>query len=616
MLCHTGFTIDLWTQFIGPEFYNDPDCVRWHEYDSNSDGLAAVGDHNNPVVVFLAGTTVNDVRREIADFIIIDSEGSVTLLTDGATDTEGTTTRSLEILQSGGFWLAMFLGVCGVLLLGMQTWGADQLTSHNVALTFPATFVKGVVAASATSLSVILGDQLYRPASAPSKAWKVVLRVINMLTFAAVTGLFVNLLSSASVKFQIDTFSDTAGFRIGTVAGNTPETFMSRNYPAAQLISYNSLDEMEAGFVSGDVSALAYDTTYLVYLFNNNVKSGSRIIEERVNPYAVGIAYEQEATNATRTKMRDGLLAAIGSGTMNALQNRYLRTSEEAAASGSGGTATVLTIILWLGIVAPAMLGAVFFVNLKRLRKLTKGKVVVGLPALLWHRLRFDKTWKERRTAWMTEEECKAEDVRVETSFESLEAVGPATLNGVKQLRHMVRKLLPDSERRPSDASMVMAPATPSSPARGAASFTITPGQGARVAPEAAAASTLPAGEGTCTLTVGTARNLPDGGDGGRQGWMEWRGVPKQFFPVGGGASSEVNFGGAAMVIPVTAGEAASGAVKFVITAGDAATVLYTATVPMNLFTASPGPMMAVPADGGAPGTLDVGGTYAGVPGM
>lgn len=563
-LCHTGYTIQLWTDWYRPQFTDSPDCVRWHLFTSNDAGIAAVA--NGETVVFLAGTTVNEERRGVVDFHIIDSDGSITLLTDGTTDTGGTAGKSFEILLSPFFWGGLALAVASVLLLGAQTWGIDQLSNEKVNLTFPATFVKGVLAATATAINVILGDPMYRPSSAPSKAWKFVLRAIHIVAIAAVTGLFVNLLSTASVVFTIESFEDTAGRRVGTLAGNTPESFMSHNYPAAQIIPYDSFEDMTAGFVAGNTEALAYDTTYLVWLWRNGGPDflGTRIINERVAPYVVGIAYAKN-DDIVREKLTAGILGAYSAGAMVELRERFLSASD-ADTEASSGTATIFTVVLWLAIFAPAVLLLVVMVSLKRMRALTKGKLgTAQLLKLQIHRFKQDQVWKDTRTKYMDQDACKMEDARVETSYASIDSIGPATLNAVKEVRYHVRKIgkkigseAADSDDDAAARSVGDYVPSPTAAGAGAGFYSITPAHPHRAVP----VMTLPSAPDAFRMVIfiKAVEDLADFSLGDQGGWMEWRGVPTPITHNVGDESTST------LSVPVAHTELTSASVKFVIT--------------------------------------------------
>lgn len=461
--CFTGISIELWRQGMAPHF---PSPVTWTLATTNGEALAAV--RSGAADMFVGGATVTAQRMLNTTWLKTDLDGSLGLLTNGATVGGGVASGAGALSNPWTYAGLALVAVVG-LTLGLVTWLVDRATPDDVALTWPSDMKRGVPQAAVGALNTLTGNSAaYVPVSTPSKLWKFVLGFGNMVVLGAIAAVSALLVTGGPPAYAIASFDDTGGRPIGVgPCENAPAAYMRRHYPTAQLVCAESIDHSVRDLQDGLVDGVVYDAPYLIYTQateRENLPHAARLLLEggAVGPYPVGFACRPDDT-ATLHKMQAGMLDAVESGLLGQLETQFMNggvsVTPASPAFDAGGS--VAGVFFWLLVVVALAGGAVALVVFRRLGK-ASGRSGRAILRLFWHKVRNDEVWRTERAKFLTPAQIEMEDGRRAASLVPREAAIPHLLRIVGDLRAELAELAELS--RKSAIEPDSAPTEPDSP--------------------------------------------------------------------------------------------------------------------------------------------------------
>lgn len=448
--CLSGISIELWRKsferLFGPTSFT--------LVETNAEAIAAV--RRGAADVFVGGATVTEERSLLATWTKISLDESLGMITNGAVDVGSTTAGSLDVFASPWTYAGVGVALFIVGALGLLTWMTDRLTPDATSFTWPSDPARGIPQAAVGALKTLMGDvTAYTPVSSPSKAFKVFLSFGNLAVFGAIAAIVALLVSNSAPAFDIDSFDDLGGQRVGVgPASNAPASFVRHRHPTAQPV-YGDIADCFPRLAS-DIAACVYDLSYLAHVFERERASlppSARLIAQggTVGPYSVGWASRLNDT-ATAHLLQRGLVHAVDTGTLSELEAEFLDAGGETEEDFDAAS-LIVSIIVWLSIITPILAALVCAVLYRRLRRRGARGAPPAVAALVLHQVLGTERWKRERAAFLSPQDIELEDGRREASLVVREEAIPYLLRTFGELHASIDALAERIEAAPAVAA-------------------------------------------------------------------------------------------------------------------------------------------------------------------
>lgn len=259
---YAGMAVDLWDLIAR----NLRLSVRYVEYPTMEALLSAVQKGEVDLAVSNLSVTYDRARNLSFSYPWYDSGLRIMINEDAPADVWG------QLKKSGAlrvyFWIFVVLAVLSLLWALLRRREADFPPQWRDAL--PMTFFDVFVAARSGRLDAkhLRGGFAY--------LFAIVWMLFGLVMIAYITSTFTSAMTTASLKFEINSLRDLPGKTVGVPKGSAESLYLQRRF--IQTIPYDNMDEMLAALEKNQIDAIVTDAPVLEYWLHMHPRSKNEIV--------------------------------------------------------------------------------------------------------------------------------------------------------------------------------------------------------------------------------------------------------------------------------------------------------------------------------------------------
>jgi ABC-type amino acid transport substrate-binding protein len=314
-----GFSIDLW-EAVAKEAGFQFEMANVETVPQMLDTLKA-----RQADVAIAAISITAERHAFMDFSQPYYDSGLQILV--ATNAQSSGSLSANLARTFFSWTS--LKVVGVLLIVMLVishlvWWFER---RNNAEMYPEAYGAGVWESFWWTNSMMLagGCEAKGPMGVPARLLAILWMVASIILIAYFTAVVTTEMTVKSLTGDIGGPGDLTGLKVGTIAGSTAETWLTKN--KVKVSRYADVPSAVAALNSGDLKAVVYDAPVLRYYLSKRTGTRLRLVGPTFEKQFYGIGLQQDSP--LRLPINRALLALNERGFMDELQKKWFGSGSE-----------------------------------------------------------------------------------------------------------------------------------------------------------------------------------------------------------------------------------------------------------------------------------------------
>lgn len=321
----TGYTADIWTN-IKKQLVTDYTCFEYYLYQSNNDGFTAIQDGN--ITAFAAASTITEDRLELVDFIEHYRRNELAIVVNADVNNVETILTVFRAIFSAQFMLYILIFTALIVALGYIVFLSDQICRDKHQSLFRDDAQRGVPKALLWTFLATAIKEVREPKTICSVIMLIFLTVFGVMVMGVVLGAAVHLTENTSESLEIGGFSDLNSKTVGTVINTQPYQYLIENLHSANIIAYDSIEEMFENFINGNTDAAIYDAPIMIYRqAQDSAFKETRIVGNDLDISDMGIAFGND-NNVVQEQLDKIMRNLRQTGVINELRVLWFTSAE------------------------------------------------------------------------------------------------------------------------------------------------------------------------------------------------------------------------------------------------------------------------------------------------
>jgi ABC-type amino acid transport substrate-binding protein len=314
-----GFSIDLW-EAVAKEAGFQFETTNVETVPQMLDALK-----NRQADVAIAAISITAERHAFMDFSQPYYDSGLQILV--ATNAQSGGGLGANLARTFLSWTT--LKVVGILLLVMLVishlvWWFERRQNAEM---YPEAYGAGVWESFWWTNSMMLagGCEAKGPMGVPARLLAILWMVASIILIAYFTAVVTTEMTVKSLAGDISGPGDLTGLKVGTIAGSTAETWLTKN--KVKVSRYADVPSAAAALNSGELKAVVYDAPVLRYYLSKKIGSRLRLVGPTFEKQSYGIGLQQDSP--LRLPINRALLALNERGFMEELQKKWFGSSSD-----------------------------------------------------------------------------------------------------------------------------------------------------------------------------------------------------------------------------------------------------------------------------------------------
>jgi ABC-type amino acid transport substrate-binding protein len=314
-----GFSIDLW-EAVAKEAGFQSDIRQVQTVPQMLDVLKA-----READVAIAAISITAERHAFMDFSQPYYDSGLQILVATNAQRSGSLTANLArtFFNWTTFKVIAVLTLV-MLIISHLVWWFERRRNAEM---YPETYRAGVWESFWWTNSMLLsgGCEAKGPMGVPARLLAILWMVASIVLVAYFTAAVTTEMTVKSLAGDISGPGDLPGLKVGTIAGSTAETWLTKN--KVKLSSYPDVPSAIAALNSGELKAVVYDAPVLRYYLSKKTGTRLRLVGPTFERQSYGIGLQQESP--LRLPINRALLALNERGFMDELQKKWFGAASE-----------------------------------------------------------------------------------------------------------------------------------------------------------------------------------------------------------------------------------------------------------------------------------------------
>ena len=341
----TGYTADIWTN-VKKQLETDYPCFEYYLYQSNNDGFTAIQDGN--ITAFAAASTITEDRLELVDFIEHYRRNELAIVVNADVNNVETIIIVLEAIFSETVMLYLLIFATLIIALSYIVFLSDQICRDKHQSLFRDDAKRGLPKAILWTALASFKKEVREPKTPCTVFMLIVLTIFSIALLGLVFGAAVHLTENTSESLEIGGFGDLNSKTVGTVINTQPYQFLIENLHSANIIAYDSIEEMFQNFIDGNTDAAIYDAPIIIYRqAQDSAFKETRIVGNDLDISDMGIAFGND-NNVVQEQLDKIMRNLRQTGVINELRVLWFTSAETDLKSDTD----LRTTLILLGVVA------------------------------------------------------------------------------------------------------------------------------------------------------------------------------------------------------------------------------------------------------------------------
>ena len=365
----TGYTVDVWTNMKRQLEENYP-CFEYYLLQSNNDGFNAINSGN--ITAFAAASTITEDRLDLVDFIEHYRRNELKIVVNADVNNVETILAVFKAIFSAEFMLYVLIFTAFLIAMGYVVFLSDQICRDKHQSLFRDDAKRGVPKALMWTTLAAFKKEVREPKTLCSVFMLILLTVFSIMLMSVIFSAAVHLQDNSGEKLEISGFNDLSSKKVGTVINTQPYQYLIENLHSADIIAYDSIEEMFQKFIDGEVDAAIYDAPIMIYRqVQDPAFSKTRIVGNDLDISDMGIAFGNN-NNIVQEQLAKIMRNLRQTGVINELRVLWFTSSE----SDLEEETDLRSILILLGVIAgTAFVLGVFthcYVKYKEIQRIKK----------------------------------------------------------------------------------------------------------------------------------------------------------------------------------------------------------------------------------------------------
>jgi ABC-type amino acid transport substrate-binding protein len=314
-----GFSIDLW-EAVAKEAGFQSEIRQVQTVPQMLDALKA-----READVAIAAISITAERHAFMDFSQPYYDSGLQILVATNAQRSGSLTANLArtFFNWTTFKVIAVLTLV-MLIISHLVWWFERRRNAEM---YPESYRAGVWESFWWTNSMLLsgGCEAKGPMGVPARLLAILWMVASIVLVAYFTAAVTTEMTVKSLAGDISGPGDLPGLKVGTIAGSTAETWLTKN--KVKLASYPDVPSAIAALNSGELKAVVYDAPVLRYYLSKKTGTRLRLVGPTFERQSYGIGLQQESP--LRLPINRALLALNERGFMDELQKKWFGAASE-----------------------------------------------------------------------------------------------------------------------------------------------------------------------------------------------------------------------------------------------------------------------------------------------